>query len=60
MALKYYKVSITFHYDRVQAESPTKAIQLLFDVEGFDKLKDAYSVSVEEVKDARFPQPVKY
>ena len=50
MALKYYKVSITYHYDRVQAESPTKAVQLVLDVDEIHKLKDAYSVNVEEIK----------
>lgn len=50
MALKFYKVSITYHYDKVQAESPTKAIQLALDVGTTHALNDAYSVNVEEIK----------
>ena len=49
--IKTYKVTISYNYDKVFAETPLKAFQQVFDVDPDHKLKDSWSMKVTELKE---------
>ena len=49
--IKSYKVTISYNYDKVYAESMLQAFQQVFDVDPEHKLKDSWSMKVTEVKE---------